>query len=938
MAAPGPLALGRGVVIDAGQAVPEPWAAAPVVRIDEAELADEAVAAQVVGKLHRAWAAREPVVIELAVDPARFRDPVEITAEPWELAPELELWHDRLHHLAWANTYDARSGEPIWWWARKAARLGATLVDGEAGGDVVLADGTVAWIDGGPREPLAAEALGHGTGVVHSETVEAGELEPDRGAEQAELPEALRAELAPDQLAAVAHGGGPARVVAPAGSGKTRVLTARLRHLLTDRGWNSGSVLAVAYNVEARDEMRRRTGGIGARVQTLNGLSYQLLAEHRGGAPKVLEEREVRRLLDPLLPGRQHRANTDPVAPYIEALTRVRLGLRDPAEVEAERGDVPGLAELVGPYRERLAATGAVDFDEQVTAAIAALLGDGPFRRRMQQRHRHLLVDEFQDLTPAHMLLLRLLAAPGFDVFGVGDDDQVIYGYAGADPRFLIDFHRFFPAADEAAASHALEVNHRCPAAVTTAAATLLTHNRRRVPKVIRPGDRVDTDPGALSVRSHDADAGAVTLTEVVQGWLSHASVAPADVAVLARVNSSLLAPHVALAEAGVPVRSMVGPELLRRTGVRAALAWLRLAADPAAIDPSDLDEVQRRPSRGFPRWISKWFANVRNLDGLQRIAERIDDERVADKVIDLATDIAVVAGVAAKGTTATVLRAVRDDIGLAAAMERLDASKGTEGTSQLDDLDALVQVAALHPDLASFEAWLTGLLSRPAAVDGVTLSTIHRVKGREWPRVAVVGVQAGLLPHRLASDVEEERRVFHVAITRARHQAVVVADASRPSPLVAELHSAAPPPGEREPVSSRTGRARAAKARAGGAADSRGVAGHGETAHAGAVVSRTGRVRTRTAGSAGDATVDGEALSPEAQALEEALRAWRAERSKADGVPAYVVADNKTLAAIAEARPTSKAALGRVKGIGPKKVATYGDAILAIVDGQPPV
>ena len=159
--------------------------------------------------------------------------------------------------------------------------------------------------------------------------------------------------------------------------------------------------------------------------------------------PLLLDEREVRRQIEKLVPIRRQRANTDPIAPYIEALGQVRLGLWDPEEVEAERDDIPGFAAAFGPYRTALRKAGAVDFDEQIYGAIEALLGDGAFRRRAQAGCRHLLVDEFQDLTPAHVLLLRLLAMPGLEVFGVGDDDQVIYGHAGADPGVP---HRLRPA------------------------------------------------------------------------------------------------------------------------------------------------------------------------------------------------------------------------------------------------------------------------------------------------------------------------------------------------------------------------------------------------------------------------------------------------------------------------------------------------------------
>ncbi|MGI8939764.1 MAG: UvrD-helicase domain-containing protein [Iamia sp.] len=882
-ARPGP--LGRSVVIEAGQTPPPAWADAPRVLID-----DEALAAPsaTVATLHEAWAERRPTVIELGVDPARFRTPEPISGTPWDLGVDLDLPLDRLHFLVWANTWDARGDEPVWWWGVKAARLADGAETTTPGpGDVVLPDGAAVWIDGGPREPWARADLS-GVGLVHRETVEGGRLTV------APEPVPVTADLADDQRAAVAHQRGPARIVAPAGSGKTRVLTERFRHLLVDRGWETGTVLAVAYNVKARDEMAERTEGLGARVQTLNGLAYGILGQAQGGAPPVIDEREVRRLLDGLLPRRQRRANTDPVAPYLEALTEVRLGLRPPDRVESDRGDVPGFAEVVEPYRAELARRGVVDFDEQVTSAIEALLRDGELRRRVQARHRHLLVDELQDLTPAHVLLLRLVAGPPLDVFGVGDDDQTIYGHAGADPRFLIDFASWFPGGD----THALEVNHRCAGPIVTAAATLLGYNRRRVDKVIRPRPDADDSDAAVTISAHDPSAGAETLVATVQGWRDEGCPA-ADIAVLTRVHALLLAPHVALVEAGIPVRSTVGPELIDRTGARAALAYLRIADDPGAIDPADLAEVYRRPSRGMPQWITKWFRRRMSVADVAAISERLDDPKVAEKIATFAADLERVAA-AGGGTTRAALEVIRDDIGLGEAMEGLDRSKGGEGSSQLDDLEALIQVADLHPVLEGFDSWLRGALGSGRPVGGaVTLSTVHRVKGREWPRVVVVGTTAGLLPHRLAADEEEERRVLHVAITRARDRVVVLGDGSRPSPFLGELTGEAAQRPER--VRRTPGTAAPAPATA-------------------------GRER-RDGGRAAPSELTGAAVG-----RAEALRTWRRERSRSDGVPAYVVFSDATLHTLAERAPTSTKELSAVPGIGPAKLERYGPDILALV------
>ncbi|MDP9074726.1 MAG: ATP-dependent helicase, partial [Actinomycetota bacterium] len=505
MSVPGPPALARGVMISAGQQTPSHWRDAPVHRVDQGALD---APGPLVAELHRAWAARRPVVIELDIDAGLLRTPKSWSVPPWQLAPSFECWFDRLHFLIWANTYDARAtpDRPVWWWARKAARLaGVAELAGDAPGDILLPDGTAAWIDGGPRAPFPALELG-GLGLIHRESIELGRLSLVPG------PRRPQAELAPDQLAAVGHRSGPARIVAPAGSGKTRVLTERLRHLLVDRRYERDIVVAVAYNKLAQQELEERSSDLRPRVRTLNSLGYRLLSDARASPPRVLDEREVRRLIERFVPIRRQRRATDPIGPYLEALGQVRLGLRDPEEIEEWRDDVPGLAAAFEPYRAALAEAGAVDFDEQIYGALSVLLSDGEYRWRAQRSYRHLLVDEFQDLTPAHVLLLRLLAAPQLDVFGVGDDDQVIYGHAGADPAFLIGFDQLFPGAGD----HPLEVNYRCPAKVVRQAGALLSYNRRRVPKTIRPGPGASPDEAAVVVRAHPAAEGAQALVAVV--------------------------------------------------------------------------------------------------------------------------------------------------------------------------------------------------------------------------------------------------------------------------------------------------------------------------------------------------------------------------------------------------------------------------------------
>lgn len=286
--------------------------------------------------------------------------------------------------------------------------------------------------------------------------------------------------------------------------------------------------------------------------------------------------------------------------------------------------------------------------------------------------------------------------------------------------------------------------------------------------------------PGAMAQR-------AVTLiTERIAS-----GAATGDLAVLARVNSALLPVQVALTDAGVAHTAPLDHNVLGRTGVRTALAYLRIGADLSAIRREDLFDTINRPARKVKSAVQPLLSRrgTFSIDHLEQVLDSLETthrERFAGYLGDLQ---ALGTAIGQGADTAACLAVVRDRIGLGEAMDALDASRRRpEGSSHGDDLDALEQLAALHDDPVTFRGWLNERLRAPGNPDGVTLSSVHRVKGMEWPHVIVFAANQGLFPHRLADDLEEERRVFHVAITRCQQQVDVITDTERASPFVAEL------------------------------------------------------------------------------------------------------------------------------------------------------
>ncbi len=870
----GPPALGRNVIVSPGQAAPSGWVHASriVVEPDDGEL---------VARLLAMAIDRTGCVLEVGPDTETIlARPFTTTLAPHAVGPRVRFTSEQLQHLVFSNSIDVRAA-PTWALIDQAVHAGAHPVS-DGRGDYELADGTRAWLDGGP---VRFTAPIDGVPVVHRVVVEHRSLRPPRNNK-------TEAALAPDQLAAVTHDGGAARIIAPAGSGKTTVLTERARHLVQQWRIPASAITLIAFNKRAQEEIAARTTDMpGLQVRTLNAIALAIV---NGSAPfarqpqrfNTIDEPAVRQLIGRLVKFPRVR-NADPVATWMEALSLARLGLVDPQEVESRYGgEVDGFAEAFGRYRTELARAGAVDYDEQVYRAIELLLRDPQARAVAQRSCRLLLVDEFQDLTPAHLLLVRLLAGPDAAVFGVGDDDQTIYGYNGADPAWLIDFAELFPGAGE----HPLEVNYRCPAGIARAADTLLRHNRRRVPKVIR-ADHTERDGFAVAPTTGDS----VTVTVKAVATAIAAGSQPDEIAVLTRVNSLLAPVQVALRCAGVPTNGGVGLEFLERIAVRAALAWLRIAAAQGDFSPADVAEALRRPSRPLHPRIATWVGEQSSLLGLRRLAGRITTERDAQTVEQFAADIERLRLLVTNdGTTAQAMAALRDSMGLANSIAKLDAHRhGMNRTAQNDDLTAIAQLAALQSDPAKFESWLRAALANRWQANGVTLATVHRVKGQEWPFVIVHQADADQFPHRLAEDEEEERRLFHVAITRASRDVLVV-PCERPSPFIADCST--------EP------RARVASERPSGPASPR---------------------------QAPPAKKPGDDLTPEQSTLFEELRAVR--RHLAAGKPAYTVLPDAVLHAMAALRPTSLDELASIKGVGPAKLQQYGAAFLAAVAGTSP-
>ncbi len=604
--------------------------------------------------------------------------------------------------------------------------------------------------------------------------------------------------LNPEQLEAVRHLEGPLLVLAGAGSGKTRVLTRRVAHLVHE-GVPPWQILAVTFTNKAAQEMRERVGGLVGDaadrivVSTFHSACARFL---RREAPKlgytssfvIYDTDDQQRLVRDILRELQIDPKRYPPKAYLGRIDTAKNRLLDPDDVSRGLLGDPGATamrvdEVYERYQKALAASNAFDFNDLVGRMVQLLETDEELRERYRDRFRYLLVDEYQDTNHAQYRLIKALAgrAP-HNLAVVGDDDQSIYAFRGADIRNILDFERDFPQVK----TIRLECNYRSTGNILELAGTLVKHNTQRKDKTLWT-EAPAGDPVYQLVGKDEEDEAQKVVDEI--GRQVRAGRRPGDVAVFYRTHAASRPLEQALSAARIPHVVVGGRRFYERREVRDMVAWLRLLVNPT--DSMALVRIVNVPPRGIGATTVVRLreraeelgvslletARRQGSEGRGRAAKALKGfVELYDRLLDEARDL----------PTAQLVMRIAD---LTGYLEALRAEESEQAQGRIENIEALARAARAADDalppatptderLRSFldQATLASADQDLPDHDGqVTLMTVHLAKGLEFPLVFVVGLVEKVFPHARSDqrieDIEEERRLAYVAFTRAQER-----------------------------------------------------------------------------------------------------------------------------------------------------------------------
>ena len=590
---------------------------------------------------------------------------------------------------------------------------------------------------------------------------------------------------------------GPVLILAGAGTGKTRTVTCRIAHML-ERKIPPADILAVTFTNKAASEMRERIAGMVSKkaaeamtVCTFHSLCVRIL---RGGIDKlgykrnfsICSQSDQTGLMKQLLVrkgGSDEKVKPETV---IAAISKAKNQGIDPSEIEDDFFATLGTA-----YQNELRAQNAVDFDDLLLLAERVLREHEDVREHFQQRFRRVTVDEFQDTNALQMKLLQQLVADPYHVCVVGDDDQSIYGWRGAESANILQFERFFPNPRVIR----LEENYRSTRAVLHTANSLIKHNFGRREKILR-ATRVGGEPVRIVAMPGD-DEEAEFIAEEILGGRATPGVQWEDFAVLFRTNGQSRKLELALRERKIPYRMVGAQSFYDRREVRDVLAYAQLLAAPDADVP--LLRVLNAPPRGIGQ-ATAVLATDWSREHHDSVWHALCDPQFTWQLGTKAREsieafVALIAGAKnrieiAGDNPADVLQQLIAEIEYLPWIER-SCKSDSERQQRGEGVFSVIESLRAHTAKGrSLQAFLddSALASDREDEDlekkaGVTLITLHASKGLEFPRVYLVGLEEGFLPHTRSiaeGTKDEERRLLYVGITRARDQLTMTYCATR--------------------------------------------------------------------------------------------------------------------------------------------------------------
>ena len=594
--------------------------------------------------------------------------------------------------------------------------------------------------------------------------------------------ESLLSDLNPAQRQAVTHIGGPLVVIAGAGSGKTRVLTRRIAYLIEQMQISPYEILAITFTNKAASEMRRRlvdlVGPVAEKmwVSTFHSACVRILRQHATALGfkssfTIYDQADSIRLVGYVARDLDLDAKRFPPRSLASHISSAKADLIDPVQyLDVARNIFERkIGEVYQEYQRRLLAASAMDFDDLLNMTVKLFEEFPEVLDHYQRRFLHLLVDEYQDTNKVQNRLVALLGAESRNVFVVGDSDQSVYGFRGADMTNILEFEKFFPDAETVV----LEQNYRSTQTILDAANAVIANNFSRLPKNLWTSEG-QGEPIRLYKAPSDREEAAYVANQIAE--LTSLENSFSDIAVFYRTNSQSRILEEEFVRRAIPYRVIGGTRFYDRKEIKDLLAYLRLIVNPQ--DEVSLRRIINVPKRGVgDASLSKvdLYANMSGMhlfDALSHAAlagvsgKALSGLNGLLQLLEAARDL-----VKSETSVPELIRFILNESGY---MDELKAEKSVEAAGRLENLEEFIRVGEEHISLQDLleDVALVSATDEDVPDSTVVMMTLHTAKGLEFPVVFLTGMEDGMFPHQRSlvdpQELEEERRLCYVGITRA--------------------------------------------------------------------------------------------------------------------------------------------------------------------------